>query len=318
MEGGRSILPGLAWAAGGTSLWGLSFVVPAMMRGITPWDVSLGRYIVFGLLAALLLALGGRRARPRLKPRDWGAALVFSVTGYYGCYTVMVYAIEVSGVALPTLVMGLSPVSVALAGSLRGGGVSITRLIGPLSLVGAGLGVVNLARHGGGLSVQGFWPGLLLSLLALAMLTHFLVYNQVFLRKRPYLTPVAWSNAMGLTLLGLAVIGLCARLALGGGLPWEGTPTTAWGYGAGCLVLGVGASWLGAVLWSKANLLLPPALCGQSIVFWPLSGLAYGCMLQGRLPSAQEGAGIALVFAGILWGIRAVNGRRECPVVPEV
>jgi len=114
---------------------------------------------------------------------------------------------------------------------------------------------------------------------------------------------------LGTVLLGMALAALCVRLLLGLGLPWEGTPTTPAGYFTGCLVLGVGASWLGGVLWNRANATLPAALVGQCIVFWPLSGILFASILQRTWPRPAEAAGMALVFAGILWGLKASRKR---------
>ncbi len=301
---------GLACAMAGACLWGMSFVIPAMLPGISPWDISLGRYLVYGLLGGTVL-LRQYATGLRLPSTDWGYALLFAVTGYYGCYTALVYAIEAVGPALPTLVMGLTPMTVAMAGNLRTREVPFRRLLPPLAAIGLGLAAVNLSRHGQALSTNNLGAGLAYSLLALGLLTWYLIANMLFLKKRPGMSPLVWSNALGTVLLGLSALALCARLLTGQGLPWEGpgeaAGTTAGGYLAGCLTLGVGASWLGGVLWNRANATLPAALMGQCIVFWPLSGILFAYMLRGALPQPAEAAGMALVFAGILWGLKSAK-----------
>jgi drug/metabolite transporter (DMT)-like permease len=301
---------GLASAFGGAGLWGLSFVAPVFMPGINPWDVSLGRYLIYGVIGALLLwrqcASGARLTR-----RDWAHAFAFAATGYYGCYTALVYAIEYAGPALPSLVMGLTPVSVAVVGNLRRREVPFTRLAGPLTLIALGLAAVNLARQGGGLSTYNMEIGLAYSLLALALLTYFLVANLLFLKRRPQITPLVWADAIGSALLLMALLALLVRLAHGGGTPWAGTSTSFIRYALGSATLGFGASWLGGVLWNRASASLPATVVGQCIVFWPISGVAFAYMVQGRLPSAAEAAGMVLTFAGILWGLRSIRPARS-------
>jgi len=238
---------------------------------------------------------------------DWAHAFAFAATGYYGCYTALVYAIDCAGPALPTLVMGLTPVSVAVVGNLRRREVPFSRLLCPLLAIVLGLASVNLARQGSGLSLHNMELGLAYSLLALALLTYFLVANLLFLQRRQQVTPLVWANAIGATLLVMSLVALTARLLLGSCLPWAGAVTTPWRYVGGCVTLGFGASWLGGVLWNRASSSLPATVVGQCIVFWPVSGIVFAYMVQGGLPSPAEAAGMGLTFLGILWGLRAVR-----------
>ena len=289
---------------GATGLWGLSFVIPVLLPGVTAFDISLGRYLIYGLLGTLLF-LRQNRSRPRLRRKDLGHALLFAVTGYYGCYTALVWAIDLIGPAVPTLIMGLTPVSVALVGNLRCRDLPLSRLIVPLALIGGGLALANLARSGAGTTGRDVGAGLALSILALAFMTHFLVANLLFLKARPHVSPVAWANAIGASVLAISVVALALRPAL-----FATTLTQALGpsparYALGCAVIGLGSSWLGAVLWNRANALLPAAVAGQCIVCWPVSGIIFAYIVQRRRPGPLEITGIVLVFAGIALGLRA-------------
>jgi drug/metabolite transporter (DMT)-like permease len=304
----RRVTPaGMAFAVSGASLWGLSFVVPLFMPGVSPWDVSLGRYLFFGCIGFSLM-LRSRARGQRLTLKQWGSAFVLAGVGYYFCYTTLVYAIEKAGPALPTLVMGLAPLTVAITANLRTREVPMDRLALPLGLSCAGLAMVNFSRHAGGLGLAGMEEGLLYSGLSLASLTLNLVGNIVFLRSNPEVTPLAWTNATGSALMAFSAAALIIRLAFfGGDLPWTGSATTPAAYLAGCLVLGFGVSWLGGVFWNKANALLPAAAAGQCIVFWPISGIVYACLINRALPGPWEAAGMAMVFAGVVWGLKAAR-----------
>lgn len=304
----RRITPaGLAFAVSGASLWGLSFVVPVFMPGVSPWDVSLGRYLCFGCIGFSLM-LRSRAMGRGLTLKQWGSAFVLAGVGYYFCYTTLVYAIERAGPALPTLVMGLAPLTVALAANLRTREVPMRRLALPLAVSCAGLALVNMSRHAEGLGLTGMEDGLIYSFLALASLTANLVGNIVFLRQNPEVTPLAWTNATGSALLAFSVAALVIRLAvLGGEPPWTGTAVTPAAYLTGCLVLGFGVSWLGGVFWNKANASLPAAAAGQCIVFWPISGIVYACLINRALPGPWEAIGMAMVFAGVVWGLKSAR-----------
>ena len=298
---------GLACAAGGASLWGLSFVVPLFMPGISAWDVSLGRYLVFGTLGTLFV-LRAKLTGFTLTRSQWIKAFIFAATGYYGCYTALVCAIDLTGPALPTLVMGLTPVSVAVVANLRTREVPFARMLPSLGVMAAGLLLVNLARHGQGLAADNLWWGMFASLLAQGLLTYYLVANILFLKQNPHVKPLAWANVTGAVLMVFSACALLVRIVLHGGeLPWQGTDTTALGYAAGSLVLGVGVSWLGGSLWNKANAILPASVAGQCIVFWPVSGMVYACMVKGELPGVWELLGMVMVFTGVVWGLKAAR-----------
>src|SRR4051812_20027907 len=105
------ILAGLAAGA----LWGLVFVVPRLLDGFSPIDIAAGRYLVFGLLSALLVWRTPRAARWPSWPQA-GAALAMSVLGATGYYVLVVLAVRVAGTALPSLIVGTIPIWLMLLG----------------------------------------------------------------------------------------------------------------------------------------------------------------------------------------------------------
>ncbi|MBF0482618.1 MAG: EamA family transporter [Desulfovibrionaceae bacterium] len=175
--------------------------------------------------------------------------------------------------------------------------------------------MANLARLGAGTTGAHTAAGLGLSILALACITHFLVANLLFLKARPHVSPVAWANAIGVSVLAISLAALALRPALLATSFAQAMGPSPGRYVLGCAVLGFGSSWLGAVLWNRANARLPAAVAGQCIVFWPVSGLIFAFIVQRRLPGLMEIAGIALVFAGIVWGLRAFAVRPAPPAV---
>ena len=73
-------MAGPAAGISGSLTWGSAFAVPVLLGGWNPVIVTLGRYLVYGLLSVILLTLGGRDLR-RILREHWRAALFFAGTG---------------------------------------------------------------------------------------------------------------------------------------------------------------------------------------------------------------------------------------------
>ncbi len=308
MDRRASHLPGIFLAASAATLWGASFVIPALLGEWSPLEITLSRYLVYGAMSGLVFLRMRRDFRP-LTRREWLRAVSLAFTGFFMAYLLLTAAIQDMGPAVPALLMGATPVCVALFGNLIRREFPFTRLLPPLASIFAGLLVVNLDRYGLSVSAApgdgaGMALGLLEALASLAVLTWYFVDNLQFLRGHPHVTPVQWSCAVGLV-LGLMSL-TCLPLALLTEPALDGSRSLP-PLVIGSLVLGIGSSWLGGVLWNKASAMLPGSLAGQMIVFWPLSGLVLTYIVQSRLPTAAEAAGAALALAGVALGVRATE-----------
>lgn len=296
---------GLFLGVAAATLWGMSFVIPAMLPGWSSLEITLGRYFSYAALSVVLYRRGRRCGFPPLGWAVWRSAFFLGLSGYMLAYLLLVESIQLIGPAVPALIMGTSPVSVALYGNLRRREYPFLRLALPLALIFAGLAALNVARHGlhlasGEASAAPVLLGLGLSLASLGCLTWYLVANLMFLKDHPEIRPIHWASVVGIV-LGLMSAALLP-VALASAPPPGPRDLTA--FAAGSLVLGLVASWGGGALWNRACAMLPASLAGQLIVFWPLSGLALAYLLEGRLPGLAETAGIALTLAGVVLGIR--------------
>ena len=63
------------------AFWGLVFLTPELTRGFQPIQLSAGRYLAYGLVAAVLLAPSWRRVRPLLGWREWKTLALLSLAG---------------------------------------------------------------------------------------------------------------------------------------------------------------------------------------------------------------------------------------------
>src|SRR5689334_4830625 len=94
----RTLAPGRIAGTGAGTLaglvWGLAFLVPVLLTGWGAVAITAGRYLAYGALSLVLVALGGASLRA-LARRYWRPALAFALTGNV-CY----YLLLVLGIAL--------------------------------------------------------------------------------------------------------------------------------------------------------------------------------------------------------------------------
>ncbi|HWS75310.1 MAG TPA: DMT family transporter, partial [Quisquiliibacterium sp.] len=309
------MLEGVACALAAGLLWGAVFVAPVMLPEYPPAWLSVGRYLAFGLIA-LPLALASRPALAALDRSHWAEALRLSLVGNLLYYGLLAAAIQAAEPPLPTMIIGTLPVVIAISANLGTRELPWSSLGVSLAVIAGGLALVNadeltrLAAQGA--SPARLWLGALLACGALACWTWYPIRNARWLRRHPGLSPVAWSTAQGLATLPLALAGGLALLAweTGGPGSWGGQGASPFGprpfaYAGWMLALGLCASWLGTLLWNRASQRLPTSLAGQLIVFETLAALAYAFAWRGQLPPTATLAGIGLLMAGVMLGVRA-------------
>lgn len=319
------MLAGLLAALGAGLLWGLVFVVPLMLAEYPGVVLAFGRYVAFGVLA-VGLAWVDRAALARLTRTDWIEAAKLALVGNLIYYSTLASAIQLAGAPVPTLMIGTLPVVIAVSANLldrRVGsedGVPWRRLAAPLVVIAAGLVVVQLGPARAGLAhdaAEGvrYAAGLALALVAVASWTWYPIRNSRWLHAHPSGLARAWATAQGLATLPLALIA-AAGFALwefvagppGAGFDWPFGPRPL-SFVALMLATGLAASWLGTLLWNRASQALPAAFLGQLIVFETLAALAYAFLWYRRWPTLAEAAGVALLVAGVLLGVRAFRAR---------
>jgi len=309
---------GIAAGVGASLVWGSAFAVPVLLGAWNPVIVTLGRYLVYGLLSAVLLALGGRDLR-RVLREHWRAALAFAVAGNAGYYLLLVIGIKAAGAPLTDMVIGAIPVVVAVTGNLlapaggptgdpaggpTGNRVPWRRLALPLTLVTAGLALVSALEIAGVHAYLAVSPaekvtGLLAAAGAVVLWTWYALANARFLGRHDAVPPAGWSTAVGVATGAVALAGLPAA-ALAGQLtvpsgPHPGPATLV----AGVVFLGVVVSWVGTSLWNLASSRLSPALAGLLVNLETVSGFGYVYAARQQWPAAGQLAGLLLVLAGV-------------------
>ncbi len=293
------ILAGLAAGA----LWGTVFVVPRMLPGLSSVDLTAGRFLSFGAMAALAMAFTWR-SHTLPTPRQALTALGMSVLGATAYYLLLAMAIHRAGTEVPTLIIGTIPLWVMLFG--KPAGLKWHALLPAAALTAAGLLLMVMATRSelGAVHASGatFWWGVVLAIASMASWTVFAILNAAWLKRHPEIRASEWANWIGIaTGVGALVLWLLA-----GSTPKELLAHDDLALAAiVCIATGIGAGWAGSVLWNMASQRLSASLCGQLIVSETLFALFYSFLWNGAWPGGWQLVAAGLFTLGILASIRA-------------
>jgi drug/metabolite transporter (DMT)-like permease len=286
---------GIGCGAVAGALWGLVFLAPALARSFSPLQLAAGRYLAYGIVAAVLVAPAWRRLLGALSRAEWRALGWLSFWGNILYFVLLAQAVQAGGIAMTSLVVGLLPVTVTIVGSREQGAVSLKRLVPSLALSTAGLLCIawqSLQAHG-----SGSLGGLLCAVGALFSWTVYAVQNSRWLARLDHVSAHEWSLLTGVVTgaesLLLAVPAFLLAPGVHGGAEWMR-------FGAIVTGVAVCASVLGNAFWNRASRLLPLTMTGQMILFETLFALLYGFIWEQRLPAPAELLAVLLLVAGVL------------------
>lgn len=299
---------GIFYAGLAGALWGFVFVVPSLLPDFNPLLLSTGRYIVYGILSALIILPKLIPLIQRLTRLDIQQLIWLSLSGNLVYYLLLASAVQLAGVATTSLIIGTLPVTITLAGRKDQGALSLRQLAWPLLLIMLGMLAVNISAFQQAANQQQPLHNIVLGILctfgALFSWTRFAVNNTRYLKLSQF-TSSEWSSLWGITTGLLSVLLL---LIAGGLFPSQllpELPQSRWlSFFAISLGLALFSSWLGNLLWNAASRRLPITLGGQLIIFETLFALLYGFVYAARWPSLTEIIAIALLISGVLWTVR--------------
>lgn len=310
---GIGVLCGLLAGA----FWGMVFIAPKLLPVFSPWELAIGRYLAYGVVAFVAALPLMRRIARKLTRADCAALLRQAFTGNLLYYVLLAFGVQLAGVGPTSLIIGILPISVTLMGRRDHGAVPLQRLALPLLVVGAGIACINIDLFGGAGAAHGaaageiarpVWQkiaGVLCAVGALICWTLYAVDNARYLQRNPHFSGNEWSALYGLSTglvsLVLAAIGWAlfgdALTAADSGRDWR------WFWMVNAAVA-LGASLIGNNLWNISSRRLPLTLSGQMIVFETLFALAYGFVFDHRWPRPLELAAIVLLMVGVAWSVR--------------
>jgi drug/metabolite transporter (DMT)-like permease len=299
MGNDRRKIAGVACGIGAGALWGLVFLAPELVREFSALQLTIGRYLFYGLFSACLIAPVWQTLVRKLGRREWIALGWLALAGNTLYYILLSSSVRLGGIAMTSLIIGFLPVAVTIIGSRDQGAVPLRRLIPSLILSALGavcIGWQALAGPASG-SVTKQAIGLLCGVGALVSWTCYAVGNSRWLARLDHVSAHEWNLLTG------AVTGAQALLLIPFAFVLSTVSHTAlaWsklaGVSAGVAVL---ASMLGNSLWNRMSKLLPLTLVGQMILFETLFALLYGFLWEQRWPTALECVAFTLVVLSVV------------------
>lgn len=292
-------------------IWGLIFIVPLFMEGFSAIEVALGRYLVFGVVSLLILAKTGIRKFCQYPLEIWGKALIFSLVSTMVYYISVVLALRFATPAICTLILGVSPITIAFYGNWRMREYSFKTLIPPSILIMLGLVIINFPQFQLQQSGSQYGLGLFFSLIGLISWSWFVVENSRFLKNNPEIPAFHWSTLIGVTTLFWTLFfGLISAIIFIEFVDVDKYLTMDESFikfAIGCGVLGVICSWLGSYLWNQACFYLPVSLAGQLTIFETIFGVLFVYIVAGEMPLLIECVGIVVLLAAVIYGLILTN-----------
>jgi drug/metabolite transporter (DMT)-like permease len=294
------------------ALWGLTFVAPLVAAPYSTFDLTVGRYLAYGLVSLAILAPGKFRALRSLTRRDWVLLGSLGFAGNVGYYLAVSAAVPRAGTAVVALIIGCVPVVMSVLGNRGEWHIPLHKLAPSLLLIAAGLLTVNGAAFAQAKTIGAlgdFATGVALTIAALAVWTWYGLTNAHALAARKAISPVTWTALTGIGTL----VALIPVLVFGYFAGWSRLPSLglagpaalrlmAWSLGLALL-----CSWTATWAWSIAARRLPVSLAGQLIVSETAFALIYGAAYQGKLPGWAEVFGGLLLLAGVVVALRTFH-----------
>lgn len=294
------------------AMWGMVFIAPRALPAFSPWELTLGRYLAYGVIAAIAAAPILPRIARKITRADCLALVRQSCSGNLVYFVFVAFGVQLAGVAPTSLIVGILPITITMLGRRDHGAVPLSRLIWPLLVVAAGIACINVDLFGqtaatAATNIRPVWQrivGIACAAGALFSWTWYALDNARYLQRNPHFSSNEWSALYGIS-SGILSAALTMAALLAVGTSWMDTGGRVWGtFWTVNAAVALGASLIDNNLWNIASRRLPLTLSGQMIVFETLFALAYGFVYDDRWPRPLEMAAIALLILGVGWSVR--------------
>lgn len=297
---------GVLSGLGAGAMWGLVFLAPKLAPEASPFLMSAGRYIGYGLIAAVLIAPRWGRLKGLLDRKAWLALVWLSLAGNVFYYLFLVMSIHYAGVAASALIVGAVPVVVALWGLRDRNSPPLLKVGPPIAVAALAIGLIGyesitrgqLATDASGFTVA---LGLVSALVALVLWTAYAVGNSRWMVQMSAVSSHDWSLLLGVVTGALSLVLVPMAALTLGDLPADFWPRFLM-VSFGIAVL---SSVVGNAFWNRASRLLPLTMLGQMIVFETLFAFLYGFIWEQRGPTVIEILAIILMVTSVIWCVRA-------------
>ncbi|WP_415756995.1 DMT family transporter [Pseudomonas sp. LT1P18] len=313
----RLSITGISAAVLASLTWSMNFVAPLVIGEYSIFDLAACRFIISGLIGALIL-MANFKAWRHLTLNDWLVTAGLGFIGYVGYFIAVIIAATYAGPVVAPAFLGLVPVVLAISGNVRGT-ISWRSLQVPFALAVLGLLLVNgqsIARFEGQSNTT-LALGIGASLAAVALWVWFGLANQKALMKRPGMNAWVWTAMM---MIGGSLQTLLF-IPVGTAMDVFNAPMLGFGQSAfshlylPAFVLAAVASIGGAWAWTIASQRLPMTLASQLLSLEMVFATCLGLLFYYRWPTVPEALGITLIGVGVVKAIGAFHGNRGKAIV---
>ncbi|MEV0374713.1 DMT family transporter [Streptomyces sp. NPDC050636] len=281
-------------------LWAFAFVAPAAVKPASELLLVTGRYSLFGLCGLYVLCRGWSQLK--LMPiRRILFGLYIGFVGYFVFYICVSYSATMDSGFITAVVVGSSPITIAVAGNFAEKRMSWRELVAPVILILVGLTFLSASDFIQGERSDDTNDSLFAILLAImAMLTwsYFVVRNAQSQRTwetKP--NPTIWAALVAMGAGGASMVLLPFAIATTPDETFEPYPLfkiIAW-----CVFLGVIGSWWGTYIWVKAAQGIPVPLVGPLLATETIFGAILSLPVEQRMPTWTEVGGALFILVGI-------------------
>ncbi|MEU4805741.1 DMT family transporter [Actinosynnema sp. NPDC023587] len=281
-------------------LWACAYIGPSAVKPAGELLLVAGRYSLF-ILCGLYVVWVSRREVARMPVRRILFGLHLGVVGYFLFYLCIAYSVNAGSGFITALVVGASPVTIAIFGNVVEKRLRWRQLAAPIVCTLAGvvlLGADELFRGGAEDAVGASLLAIGLSLLASVLWAYFVVVNARSQRTwadKP--DPRIWSALIGIGAGLGSVVLLPFAVATTPSETFSPQPlVTLIGW---CVFLGVVSSWYGTLIWVRAARGIPAPLAGPLLATEAVFGAVLSLFWEHRMPTAGEVGGCLCIIAGV-------------------
>ncbi|WP_395576606.1 DMT family transporter [Streptomyces sp. BK79] len=311
-------------------LWAFAFPAPAAVKPASELLLVTGRYSLFGL-CGLYVLYRGRRQLKLMSMRRILFGLYIGFVGYFVFYICVSYSATMGSGFITAVIVGSSPITIAVAGNFAEKRMSWSELVAPVLLILCGLtllSAVDFIHEGPSDHANDSLLGILLALMAMLTWSYFVVRNAQ--SQRTWETkpdPKIWAALVAMGAGGASMLLLPFAIAT---TPEETfSPYPLFKIIAWCVFLGVLGSWWGTYIWVKAAQGIPVPLVGPLLATETIFGAIMSLPAERRMPSWVEVGGALFILAGIavymVFDVKNSRSRRDgteqrsdAPDVPAV
>lgn len=281
-------------------LWAFAFVAPAAVKPASELLLVTGRYSLFGLCGLYVLCRGWSRLKA-MPVRRILFGLYIGFVGYFVFYICVSYSATMGSGFITAVVVGSSPITIAVAGNFAEKRMSWRELIAPVILILSGILLLSVSDfiegdHADGSNDSTY--GVLLAIMAMLTWSYFVVRNaqsQRTWKTKP--DPTIWAALVAMGAGGASMVLLPFAIASTPEETFDPYPLfkiIAW-----CVFLGVIGSWWGTYIWVKAAQGIPVPLVGPLLATETIFGAILSLPVERRLPTWTEVGGALFILAGI-------------------